>query len=438
MLASVFKFLCSLRLTVVLLVLGIAVVFFGTLAQTSDGLYIAQARYFRSWFSTWTPHSGPSWVIVPLPGGYLLGTLLLANLLAAHIKRFQFTWNKVGIHLTHLGIITLLLGQLLTDMMARESRMSFAEGQARSYSEDFHTFELAFTTDAPDKPGFEDAVVIPESKLKTVSEIRQAQLPFTVKIREYLPNSDPSFRAPMMTNDPPQASEGIAQRFRFQSTPVTTKMDSKNIPSVVLELVDNGGKSLGTWVASGWIGDESMTQVAALGLAKSMMGGGGERPEEMRRVREMARQFMGILAVPQTVRVDGREFALTLRPTRYYEPYAIRLLKTTHEVYQGTKTPKDFRSRVKLEHPGGIGDREVEIFMNSPLRYSGLAFFQFQMGEDQFAAVPRGTSVLQVVKNPSWLTPYVGCIVVGIGMTWQFLYHLSKFLKKRTPSTNLP
>ena len=192
MLASVFKFLSSLRLTVVLLVLGIAVVFFGTLAQTSDGLYIAQARYFRSWFSTWTPHSGPSWVILPLPGGYLLGTLLLANLLAAHIKRFQFTWNKAGIHLTHLGIITLLLGQLLTDMMARESRMSFAEGQARSFSEDFQTFELAFTSDAPDKPGFEDAVVIPESKLKTGFEVRQVQLPFTVKIREEpVPDHDP-------------------------------------------------------------------------------------------------------------------------------------------------------------------------------------------------------------------------------------------------------
>jgi hypothetical protein len=46
--------------------------------------------------------------------------------------------------------------------------------------------------------------------------------------------------------------------------------------------------------------------------------------------------------------------------------------------------------------------------------------------------VPRGTSVLQVVKNPSWLTPYAGCVIVAAGLLWQFLYHLSKFLKKRT------
>ena len=69
--------------------------------------------------------------------------------------------------------------------------------------------------------------------------------------------------------------------------------------------------------------------------------------------------------------------------------------------------------------------------MNSPLRYSGLAFFQFQMGEEQFSAVPRGTSVLQVVKNPSWLTPYAGCVIVSIGLLWQFFYHLAKFVNKR-------
>ena len=171
MLGSAFKFLSSLRLTVVLLVLGIAVVFFGTLAQTSDGLYIAQAKYFRSWFSTWTPHSGPSWVIVPLPGGYLLGTLLLVNLVTAHIKRFEFKWSKAGIHLTHFGIVLLLVGQLLTDMMARESRMSFAEGEARNYSEDFQTYELAFKTEATGQAGYEDVVVVPAWKQAEVDVI---------------------------------------------------------------------------------------------------------------------------------------------------------------------------------------------------------------------------------------------------------------------------
>ena len=139
--------LSSLRLTVLLLALGIVVTFFGTLAQTEDGLYVAQQRYFRSWFSVWSPHDpGWKWLKVPLPGGYLLGTLLVLNLIAAHTTRFKPTWRKSGIFLTHLGVLMLLLGQLATDMLSRESRMSFAEGEWRNYSEDFQRTELAFLT----------------------------------------------------------------------------------------------------------------------------------------------------------------------------------------------------------------------------------------------------------------------------------------------------
>ena len=109
MLSKVFQFLSSLRLTVVLLGLGVAVVFFGTLGQTSDGLYVAQERYFRSWFAYWTPH-GSAFPVVPLPGGYLLGTMLVINLIVAHFTRFKWTWSKSGIFMTHIGIILLLLG----------------------------------------------------------------------------------------------------------------------------------------------------------------------------------------------------------------------------------------------------------------------------------------------------------------------------------------
>ena len=43
------KIFTSLRLTVVLLAFGIVLVFLGTLAQVDEGLYNAQARYFRQW-----------------------------------------------------------------------------------------------------------------------------------------------------------------------------------------------------------------------------------------------------------------------------------------------------------------------------------------------------------------------------------------------------
>jgi len=39
--------------------------------------------------------------------------------------------------------------------------------------------------------------------------------------------------------------------------------------------------------------------------------------------------------------------------------------------------------------------------------------------------------VLQVVRNPGWLTPSLGCVMVGLGLIWQFLAHLIPFLKRK-------
>jgi len=39
--------------------------------------------------------------------------------------------------------------------------------------------------------------------------------------------------------------------------------------------------------------------------------------------------------------------------------------------------------------------------------------------------------VLQVVHNPSWLTPYFSCVLVTMGMVLQFTTHLVRFALKR-------
>jgi len=38
---------------------------------------------------------------------------------------------------------------------------------------------------------------------------------------------------------------------------------------------------------------------------------------------------------------------------------------------------------------------------------------------------------LQVVRNPSWLTPYAGCIMVAAGLVTQFMIHLVGFVSRR-------
>ncbi len=106
------KFLASLRLTVVLLAFAIVLVFVGTLAQVDQGLYYVQSHYFHAPIILGMDLFGRKIPMI-LPGGSLIGVLLLVNLLAAHIYRFQFSVKKIGIQFVHAGIILMLVGQLV-------------------------------------------------------------------------------------------------------------------------------------------------------------------------------------------------------------------------------------------------------------------------------------------------------------------------------------
>lgn len=415
---KIVAFFTSLRLTVVLLAFGIVLVFLGTLAQVDEGLYQAQSHYFRQWIVLGL-HLGGKNIPLVLPGGYLIGTLLLINLLAAHIYRFRFSTSKIGILLTHAGVILLLVGQLVTDMLAHETQMYLVEGSPKSYSENPTEYELAFINGT-------EVTSIPAKLLANGGELKIDNLPFTIRVKNWWKNSEPEFRAPMMQNAPPATTNGIALNFDFHPVAETKTMEEKNVPTAEIEIIGTQG-SLGDWMVSDWAGDESMIQ----GLEQSYSQQLGP---------QMTASIIKQLTAPESVSVDGKKYAFVLRPLRVFHPFSITLLKATHTVYPGTVTdsnpegiPKDFRSRIRLQNPRTGEDREVEIFMNSPLRYAGLTFYQFQMtaGELVERAGQTPSSVLQVVHNPSWLTPYVGCGLVAVGLVTQFLFHLVSFMSKR-------
>ena len=122
-----------------------------------------------------------------LPGGYLIGTLLLINLLAAHIYRFQFSVKKIGIQLAHAGVILLLVGQLVTDMLAHETQMQLHGGRNRNYSESPTDYELIFTSDAERR----STVVIPAQIAQAAATtLKIDSLPFAIRVKSFWKNSD--------------------------------------------------------------------------------------------------------------------------------------------------------------------------------------------------------------------------------------------------------
>ncbi|HWD91605.1 MAG TPA: cytochrome c biogenesis protein ResB [Verrucomicrobiae bacterium] len=410
------KFFTSLRLTVVLLAFAIILVWVGTVAQADEGLYQAQTRYFKQWIVIGASMFGHHIPLI-LPGGYLLGTTLLVNLIAAHIARFQFTWKKLGIHVAHAGIILLLVGQLITDIFSHETQIRFSEGETKAYAESLSNYELVFVTGADANHNRE--IAVPDRMLAHGGEIKNPQLPFSIRVKRYFHNSEATFRAPMMQNGPPMATNGVAQNFDFHLVADSKTMDDPNVPTALIEIVGPNG-SLGDWVVSDYTDDPAQIQ-GLWGKYAAVMGA------------DLAKDVANRIHREQAVEINGKKFAFLLRPERTYTPFTLTLLKATHSVYTGTDIPKDFRSRVRLQNPKTGEDREVEIFMNTPLRYDGLTFYQYQMGAEDLARQGSGPSfsVLQVVRNPSWLTPYIGCALVALGLVIQFLSHLIKFISKR-------
>ncbi|MBV9392230.1 MAG: cytochrome c biogenesis protein ResB [Verrucomicrobia bacterium] len=374
---SLLRPLTSLRLTIICLACAMVLVFVGTLDQVHIGIYETQNRYFKSFFLFFTPPS--TGLHIPwFPGGYLVGGVLLVNLIAAHIARFRFTWKKAGIVILHSGLILLLIGQLVTSIFQIESQMRLDQGEIKNYSESFYHDELAvIDTTAPDS----DLVVsIPDSELYRNHVIDLPQDRLRVQINDYYPNSVlvnpsqlPNPNYPHLQLGPMAVAVPVAK---------TYKQDERNMPSAAISVYQEPAL-VGSW--------------------------------------NLATEFPR----PVSFEASGKKYELVLRPKRFYKPFSVKLLQFRHDTYAGTDIAKNFSSRVRLLDPSRHEDRESLIFMNHPLRYRGLTFYQAGFDNNDT------TTVLQVVKNPGAIIPYVSCLLIVFGILLQFGMHLVSFIRRR-------
>ena len=192
MLKRILSPFASLKLTVVLLALSMILIYAGTWAQVDNGSWQVQKQYFHNFFiwidfQTLIPRKYHVHGGFPMIGGYLLGGLLLLNLIAAHTVRFKLTWKRSGVIMIHSAIIALLLGEGISANMAVESRMSIEEGEGAIYSQDIRTSEVAVTDVSP--KDHDEVTVIPQDRAAKGGLIHDAKLPFDLRVDNFLPNS---------------------------------------------------------------------------------------------------------------------------------------------------------------------------------------------------------------------------------------------------------
>ena len=383
--------LSGLRLTVFLLILSILLVFLGTLEQVHWGVWHIQKAYFGSWICFY-PLDDTAIVQLPLPGGFLLGALLIVNLTLAHVRRFKAELKHLGMIMIHGGLLLLLAGGFVTAIYQEESAMIIPEGESRNYSEAFREFELTITEKTV--AGTDKVTAIPDALLQTGASFPLGDKLPMVKIDTYHRNATLRALSQLPKGTPVKVTHGIGTTtpLAYQEQKESFDDNNPNAPLGFVTLNDAQGAQLGTWVVSA-------------ALTESL----GAQPFTH----------------------AGKNFELSLRRARVYHAFTVKLNQFTHEKYPGTNTPRRFASDVTVED-GGVTLRNFVISMNQPLRHGGATLFQSSFGNSREG---KDITVLQVVRNPGAWIPYASVLIMSLGLLWHFGSSLFRFLAARAKAT---
>ena len=403
--------IASLRLTVVLMGLSLFLVFAGTLAMIDSGIWTTTDRYFRSTY-VWIPFDlfvkfaqiffnlPANWSIpgsFPFPAGLTLGFALLLNLLAAHAVRFKLSWKRAGIITLHAGLILMLVGEFITGQFAVEGNMPIENQLTCNYVESRKKYELVFTNTTDPKQDVE--VAVPASLLKKGGVIKHADLPFDIAVEKYFDNSS------LYTEK---------GKLEAKQEPVTSgaSTSGEDAPAAYITLKKTGtDETVDTFLVSLWFTDWTMRRIAE----SPSDANDPDSPPAITRANKPRHAF----------EYDGAKYDVALRWQRTYKPYTIALEEFHHDLYPGTSKPKNFSSKIHLVNEEQGDERETTVLMNSPMRYRGETFYQ-----SGWLPGDRGT-VLQVVRNPGWMLPYVSCTLVSLGMLVHFGMYLINYLRRR-------
>lgn len=388
----------SLRLTVILFALALVLVFYGTWAQKELGTWTAVNSYFRSaiayiplrvlLFYTVDAKHLPA-ITIPYPGGWLLGGLLLANVIAAHMVRFKATWRRSGVLILHAGLILMMLGELITGIYAVEGHMSIRVGESSNFIEHNDRPEIAFVKKIDDKK--EEVVAVPGNLLREALTrgdglVKHPDLPVDIKVKSVMKNSKLIDKFDPASN-PATKGEGTSVAAVEREEGAGAGSSQVDVPSAYVSFLDKKtGADLGTWLMSIWLND------------------------------------------PQPLTVDGTTYDVSLRFKRSYKSYTIKLNDFHHKKFVGVNIPKDFKAFIEISDPENkVEMKGLQVYMNNPFTYRGETFYQ--------SAVLVGDSgtVFQVVRNPGSLLPYLSCLMVSLGMLLHFGIHLVGFLEKTLP-----
>jgi ResB-like family protein len=406
-LKRLFALLSSFGFAAILLVFLTLLTWLGTLEQVEHGLFETQRKYFESvflvhrfavtlpWYSDgsfeWTRLSLP----LPLPGVYLLLSLLLLNLICGGILRMRKDKARLGILVAHLGIVLMLAAGFVKYRFSVDGQMTLWPGETKNQFASYFEWELTIHEAVPE--GKVTQLVIPDRDWKDEVDdgpvtFTSDALPFDVVVGTWLKNCEALRKGPMFQGDSP-----VVDGYVLKSQPLEPEAEN-NLAGMALTLREkSGGKETAALL---WGATDAFHDVRPLPHAPLL---------------------------PVTVAGGGKKWLLSLRHRRFDLPFSVHLDKFTVEMHPRTNEPAVFLSDVtKIEESGS---QPVKISMNEPLRHEGFTLFQGTWGPQNVPEGGEHYSGFAVVRNPSDQWPKWSCYIIAVGLLYHFAMKLMKYVK---------
>lgn len=369
--AGILKPLASLRITVVGLTLLMILTIWGTLYQADNGLFLAQEKFYRSWFFL-------AGGIIPFPGAQSVMFVLFVNLMAAIVLlalRGRLQWSML---VTHIGLLMMLSAGAVTFYMGRESQLTLEEGEASNVAISYSQWELALVEPSPS--GHSHSRLIHALDTGTLRPGKVVKLPMdglSIRVESFLRNCS---AIKGVVDNAPQSGSGYTS---LEPLP-NEKEPARDNPGMVFTLLRDG--------------------------------------------REEGRYLLWASDPNASVIRDGEaSYLIGLRRARLPLPALVKLIDFRREMHPGSNIAKSYSSQVEISTGDGT-TRKLLISMNKPLRLKGYTFYQ-----SSFSSGPGGSeiSTFAVVLNYGRLMPYIATGLTVAGMLLHFTGMLFTRLRRQ-------
>lgn len=441
-LKKIVKPLASLKLAVFVLLAIATLVAWGTIIEAKyNDAKTAQELVYHSWLS------------------YSIFALLAINLIAVIIDRYPWKKHHISFITAHVGILTLLVGSLVTRYYGVDGSLSFEIGSKQNKISVPETDLVVYASmDGADyRPVFEQQIHFlshpPTQKEPFVVPLPAGDLkivdfyPYAISETKVVPNpgGGPAVRF-QISNERVMQSEWIfadkkdAGRVNLGPATVilTEKDDFLYTDGNVLHLFPKNKDTLSYKVYSdrkkgvlksgevkaggkfdlGWMNLQ-------LRLLKYLPEGRQEFSfREMERASELTTSAIKFvyndkehwIGLNSLVRFFGESAMYVLTYGNRMLPLNFDLQLKDFKVgrYQGTMRASSYESLVYI--PGE--DREVLVSMNEPLHYKGYTFYQASFQEDDMGRPI--ASILSVNYDPGRWIKYIGSILIVFGSAHLF------------------